>query len=159
MEDLFVRIISNVSPETLFQYMAAAGVLGVLMQKVKGWLEIQSSGVLNVLNYVLSIIAVLVHGVLTASATDPTLIPQQAAGLFALIIGLYHLPVIGIKSLTGLIQEVRIRKEQKARIKSRADDGESEELVPIESVVPQFAAVSIDVPAKVTPVVPEEFAA
>lgn len=164
MVDLFIRVIANVPPETVLQWLATAGVLGVVLQKIKHWLEIQSSGVLNVLNYVLAVIAFLIQGIVTASANDPTLIPQQAAGLFALTIGLYHTPFIGIKALSGLMQEVKDRKEQKARIAEKSILAEEDPVVfpalsSLESVAPQLVTVSADAPVAITPAVPEEFAA
>lgn len=163
--DIIVRVGNNVPLDTVFQALAAAGVLAVVVQKVKNWFEVQSSGVLNVLNFLLAAAVIMIQGLLSATAQNPALIPQEAAGLMALTIFVYHAPYVGIKAMSNLISDVKSRKEQKARA---AEKSAVENEVPIESVVPQvitpaLVEVPVDTPVSITPITPpaapEEFAA
>jgi heme exporter protein D len=156
--DLAIRILHNVPLDTVIQALTAAGVIGVILQKTKKWFEVQSNGVINFINFVLSAVAIMIQGIVTASAQNPTLITGKALSLMGLVILLYHSI---IKPISSLSQEVKDRREQKARLKQSifTEEDQTEKLVPIESVVPQFAAVPADVPVGVTPATPEEFAA
>lgn len=162
--DVIVRVGNNVPLDTVLQALAAAGVLAMIVQKLKNWFEVQSSAVLNVLNFLLASVVVMIQGLLSATAQNPTLIPQEAASLFALTIAAYHAPYIGIKALSNLIADVKGRKEQKARAALKHSNEVVEE-VPIESVVPQVITpvvaleVAADTPVAVAPVPADEFGA
>ncbi len=151
--DLFIRTWQNVPLETVIQALAAAGVLSVILLKIRKWFEVQSSGVVNFINLVLSAAVIMIQGLMSAAAQNPTLIPGKALGLMSLTILVYHAPYIGIKALSDLAKDVKSRREQKARI--AAKNAVPEE-VPIESVTPQFAPAE---PVAITPVTPDEFAA
>jgi hypothetical protein len=155
--DSLAKVFGSVSPEQLLAVLGSAGVLAMILQKFKKWFEIQSSGVINLINFLMSAAVVMIQGLVSASAQNPRLIPQEAAGLMTLTLAAYHAPYIGIKALSQLITDVKTRREQKARLAEK--NAEVAEVivpeVPIESVVPQFTP---DVPVAVAPVSAAEFA-
>lgn len=147
--DLLVRTWQNVPLETVIQALAAAGVIGMVLQKYKKWFEVQSNGVVNFVNLVLSAAVVMIQGLMQATAQNPTLIPGKALGLMSLTILMYHSV---LKPISNLTSDVKTRRETKARI--AAKNAQVEE-VPLESVVPQFTP---DAPQAVAPVAAAEFA-
>ena len=158
--DLLVRTWENVPLETVFQALAAAGILSMIVQKFKKWFEVQSNGVINLINLLLSGAVVMIQGLMSASAANPALIPGKALGLMSLTILVYHSV---LKPIANLSADVKARKEQKARAAEKSAAQAEIPEVPIESVVPQvitpIVEVTPDFPAAVTPVTPEEFAA
>lgn len=150
--DLLVRTWQNVPLETVIQALAAAGVLSVILLKIRKWFEVQSSGVVNFINLLLSGAVIMIQGLMSAAAQNPTLIPGKALGLMSLTILVYHTPYIGIKALADLAKDVKTRREQKARI---ADKNAVPAEVPIETVVAQFTP---DAPQAIAPVTAAEFA-
>jgi hypothetical protein len=154
--DLAVRVLSHVPLDTLLQALAAAGVLGVILQKVKKWFEVQSNGVINFINLLLSGAVVMIQGLVSASAQNPSLIPSKALGLMSLVILFYHTPYVGIKALSDLSTEVKSRREQKVRLAAKNAAAADVPEVDIESVVPQVPVA--DVPVAVSPVTSAQFA-
>ena len=150
--DLITRIYQNVPLETVIQALGAAGGIGVVLQKYKKWFEVQSNGVVNFVNFVLSAVAVMIQGLLTASAQNPTMIPGKALGLMSITILLYHSV---LKPISNLSSDVKSRKAQKARIEEKTSD--KEDVADIDSVVPQVAPISASAPVGLTPVVSDEF--
>ena len=162
--DLLIRTWQNVPLETVFQALAAAGVLSLLVQKFKKWFEVQSNGIINLINLLLSGAVVMIQGLMTASAQNPTLIPGKALGLMSLTILVYHSV---LKPISNISNEVKERKAQKARAAEKSAAAVVVPEVPIESVVPQVAPLvetaavefAPDEPIAVAPVTPDEFAA
>lgn len=153
--DLAVRTWQNVPLEAVFQALAAAGILSLIVQKFKKWFEVQSNGIVNLINLLLSAAVVMIQGLITAQASNPTLIPGKALGLMSLTILVYHSV---LKPIANLSTDVKERRAQKARI---AEKNAPIPEVPIESVVPQVATstpvVVADAPVAVAPLVPPEF--
>lgn len=155
--DLLVRTWANVPLETVFQALAAAGILSLIVQKFKKWFEVQSNGIVNLINLLLSGAVVMIQGLMSASASNPSLIPGKALGLMSLTILVYHSV---LKPIANLSADVKARREQKVRGAEKLAAQEEQELVPIESVVPQVPVeVTPDAPIAIAPATPEEFAA
>lgn len=140
-------ILNKIPMDTVIQAVVAAGGLSFVLQKLKTYLSLQSSRVINFINLLLSSLVVLIQGLISATTQNPSLIPSKALGLMSLTILVYSAPGIGIKSLSTLVADV---KETRARKALNASS------VPIEEqnlIQPEAEALT----DSVTPVTPADF--
>lgn len=140
-------ILNKIPMDTVIQSVIAAGGLSFVLQKLKNYLSLQSSRVINFINLLLSSLVVLIQGLISATTQNPSLIPSKALGLMSLTILVYSAPGIGIKSLSTLVADV---KETRARKALNASS------VPIQEqnlIQPEAEALT----DSVTPVTPADF--
>lgn len=138
--------IQTIPLDTVLQALAAAGILSVVVQKIKKWLSIQSSGVINFVNGVLAFTAVSIQYLTTAIQSSPMQLPSHALALMSLMITMYHLPYVGIKSLSQLAADVKAVRERKARVDAQTTETvEETPEVPIDSVQAEVPLVEAPV--------------
>jgi hypothetical protein len=146
-----LELLQTVPYDTVIQSLAAAGVLSVLLQKIKTWFELQSDAVINFLLGGLSAVAALIQYLTTAVSQSPEIIPGRALGLMSVAVLVYHTPYIGVKALTGVLHDVKAVRASKAAKTEFAE-------VPLDSVQPQFPVYGPSTVEAVSPVTPDEFA-
>ena len=140
-------ILNKIPMDTVIQAVVAAGGLSFVLQKLKTYLSLQSSRVINFINLLLSSLVVLIQGLISATTQNPSLIPSKALGLMSLTILVYSAPGIGIKSLSTLVADV---KETRARKALNASSAPIEE----QNLIQPEAEALTD---SVTPVTPADF--